>query len=257
VLSRAPITVPGLPDSTEATQLPVSSQTGRPLIFVVEDDPDIAELECYHLEIGGFSTRWFCSSQSVIEEAVKSPPALFLLDIMVAGSDGFELCRYIRRSRSLSGVPVIFVTARVGESDRVRGLELGGDDYITKPFSPGEMVARVRAVLRRQQGPPQPEIMLLGTLEIDSASMTVRVEGSVVPTTTREFYLLSHFAKHAGRVFSREQILNAVWTESAFVTLRSVDVYVRRIREKIESDPENPRFLTTVRGAGYRFNSPK
>ncbi len=224
---------------------------------MVEDDADIARLICLHLDTSGYVTRWFPSSTSVIDEAVKDLPSLFLLDIMIPGSDGFELCRHIRRARPLSEAHIIFLTAKTGELDRVRGLELGGDDYITKPFSPRELVARVRAVLRRSQRTAETEVLKLGHIEIDAASMIVKVSGRAVPTTTREFRLLDYLARHAARVFTRDQLLDAVWTEGSFVTPRSVDVYVRRLREKIEPDPDSPSCLKTVRGIGYRFDAPK
>lgn len=229
---------------------------GKPLIFVVEDEADIARLVCHHLDASGYRTRWFPNSLSVIEEAVRGAPCLFLLDIMIPGSDGFELCRHIRETKSLSGTHIIFLTARGGETNRVRGLELGGDDYITKPFSPRELVARVRAVLRSSKEFPEPEVLKLGPLEINGASMIVSVRGQAVRTTVREFRLLDYLARHATRVFTRDQLLDAVWTEASFVTPRSVDVYVRRLREKIEEDPDNPSYLKTVRGIGYRFDIP-
>lgn len=230
---------------------------GKPLVFVVEDDADIARLICLHLDHSGHTTLWFPGSQSVVEEAVKSVPSLFLLDILIPGSDGLELCRHIRQSKALAGAHIIFLTAKASEADRVRGLELGGDDYITKPFSPRELVARVRAVLRRSQEVVQPRALKLGHIEIDAASMIVRVAGATVATTTREFRLLDYLAHHAARVFTRDQLLDAVWTEGSFVTPRSIDVYVRRLREKIEPDPDNPTYLKTVRGIGYRFDVPK
>lgn len=236
---------------------PAEVLTGRPLIFVVEDDADIARLICLHLDLSGYATRWFPGSASVVEEAMRNPPALVLLDIMIPGSDGWELCRYIRLNRALSGVNIIFLTAKTTEADRVRGLELGGDDYITKPFSPRELVARVRAVLRRSQDSTQTGALHLGHIEIDNAAMVVKVGGEAVPTTTREFRLLDYLARHTARVFTRDQLLDAVWTEGSFVTPRSVDVYVRRLREKIEPDPDNPTYLKTVRGIGYRFDAPK
>ncbi|HYD84197.1 MAG TPA: response regulator transcription factor, partial [Opitutus sp.] len=180
-----------------------------------------------------------------------------LLDIMVPGGDGFELCRRIRQAQSVAMTPVIFLTAKTGESDRVLGLELGADDYITKPFSPRELVARVKAVLRRFERPLAPSVVHAGEVEIDAGAMTLTVRGKQVPTTATEFRLLDYLARHPGRVFTRDQLLDAVWRDTAFVTPRSVDVYVRRIREKIEQDPEEPRLLKTVRGAGYRFEAPK
>ena len=222
----------------------------KPLIYVVEDDADIARLIAFHLDSNGYSTRWFPGSSGVVEEALKEPPALFLLDIMIPGSDGLELCRHLRQTKTLASAHIIFLTAKTGEADRVRGLELGGDDYITKPFSPRELIARVRAVLRRTRE------SALGNIEIDASSMILRVDGKNVATTTREFRLLDYLARHRERVFTRDQLLDAVWSEGSFVTPRSVDVYVRRIREKIEPDPDNPPFLRTVRGIGYRFDAP-
>jgi DNA-binding response OmpR family regulator len=229
----------------------------KTMVFVVEDDADIARLVCFHLETSGFVTRWFPSSFSVLDEALISRPSLFLLDIMIPGSDGIELCRHIRQSKPLSGVHIIFLTAKTSEVDRVRGLELGGDDYITKPFSPRELVARVRAVLRSSADPVESEVLRFGEIEIDASSMIVRIAGRPIATTTREFRLLDYLARHATRVFTRDQLLDAVWTEGSFVTPRSVDVYVRRLREKIEPDPDNPTYLKTVRGIGYRFDIPR
>ncbi len=229
----------------------------KPLVFVVEDEADIARLICFHLDSSGYATRWFPGSSSVIEEAVKETPSLFLLDIMIPGSDGLELCGQIRRTKALSEAQIIFLTARAGEADRVKGLELGGDDYISKPFSPRELVARVRAVLRRTRESAQPEVLTLGGIEIDGSSMILKVDGRTVPTTTREFRLLDYMARHSARVFTRDQLLDAVWSEGSFVTPRSVDVYMRRLREKIEPDPDNPIYLKTVRGIGYRFDVPR
>jgi two-component system phosphate regulon response regulator PhoB len=201
--------------------------------------------------------RSFASGASVISEAQRDPPALFLLDVMLPGSDGFELCRHIRQTTMLSVTPVVFLTAKTAEADRVKGLELGGDDYITKPFSPRELVARIRSVLRGFQDPAAAEVLRLGDLEIDVSSMTVQVQGRNVMTTVREFRLLEYLATHRGRVMTRDQLLDAVWKETPFVTPRSIDVYIRRLREKIEPDPRHPRYLKTLRGIGYRFEVPK
>jgi two-component system phosphate regulon response regulator PhoB len=152
---------------------------------------------------------------------------------------------------------VIFVTAKSSETDRVLGLELGADDYITKPFSPRELVARVKAVMRRFERPLAPQLLKAGDIEIDTGAMTLTVRGKKTATTATEFRLLDYLARHSGRVFTRDQLLDAVWRDTQFVTPRSVDVYVRRIREKIERDPESPRMLKTVRGAGYRFEAPR
>src|SRR5881296_2393571 len=229
----------------------------KPSIFVVEDDPDISRLVRHHLEGAGFAVKVFPTGNSVIPESERQRPALFILDIMVPGKDGLELCRQIRQIPSLAPTPVIFLTARSGEADRVLGLELGADDYVVKPFSPRELVARVKAVLRRFERPLPPSPVKVGEIEIDPSAMILTVRGQTVATTATEFRLLDYFARHAGRVFSRDHLLDSVWRDTAYVTPRSVDVYVRRIREKIEPDPENPRYLKTVRGAGYRFEVPK
>jgi two-component system phosphate regulon response regulator PhoB len=151
----------------------------------------------------------------------------------------------------------VFLTARASENDRVLGLDLGADDYITKPFSPRELVARVKAVLRRFERPTSPSLISFDQVAIDASAMQLMVRGEMTGTTATEFRLLEYLARHPGRVFTRDHLLDAVWGDARFVTPRSVDVYVRRIREKIETDPENPRYLKTVRGAGYRFEMPK
>ena len=225
--------------------------------MVVEDDADISRLLQHHLGAAGYGLRAFSTAQGVLQEAVKSPPALFLLDIMLPGGNGLDLCRHIRETPGLNSIPVIFLTAKTSELDRVTGLELGADDYISKPFSPKELVARVKAVLRRFERPMPPSVTEIGDLRVDSGSMIAMVRGKQVATTATEFRLLDHFVRNVGRVFTRDQLLDAVWKETAFVTPRSVDVYVRKIREKIEKDPEDPRYLKTVRGAGYRFEDPK
>ncbi|MGA9256492.1 MAG: response regulator transcription factor [Candidatus Sulfotelmatobacter sp.] len=230
----------------------------RCLVFVVEDEEDIARLISHNLQAAGFDVQSFASGASVVSEALCEMPSLFLLDVMLPGADGFDLCRQIRQTAILSATPIIFLTAKTAEADRVRGLELGGDDYITKPFSPRELVARVRSVLRGVRQPTVvPEGLRVGDLEIDASSMTVQVQGCPIPTTVREFRLLEYLATHLGRVLTRDQLLDAVWKETPFVTPRSIDVYVRRLREKIETDPRQPRYLKTLRGIGYRFEVPK
>ncbi len=230
----------------------------RVLIFVVEDDKDIARLIAHNLQAAAFEVHSFVSGASVVSEALRETPALFLLDVMLPGADGFDLCRHIRQTPALSATPVIFLTAKTAEADRVKGLELGGDDYITKPFSPRELVARVRSVLRGLRQPPDTiEVLRLGELEIDASSMTVQVQGRNILTTVREFRLLEYLATHRNRVLTRDQLLDAVWKETPFVTPRSIDVYIRRLREKIEADPRHPQYLKTLRGIGYRFELPK
>lgn len=226
-------------------------------IVVLEDDVDISRLVQYHLESAGFLTRTYAAIAGLVADAERQPPALFLLDIMVPGGDGLDLCRRLRVNAKLSMVPIIFLTARAGENDRVHGLELGADDYITKPFATRELVARVKAVLRRFERPIPANIIQFEEIEIDGSAMQLRIKGELVTTTATEFRLLDYLARHPGRVFSRDHLLDAVWGDARFVTPRSVDVYVRRIREKIEEDAETPRYLKTMRGAGYRFEIPK
>src|ERR1051325_4063950 len=237
---------------------PETGAGGNPKIFVVEDDADISRLLRHNLEVAGYRVRTYSSTHSVVADALKDRPALLLLDILLPGGDGLELCRQVRQpGKGLSGMPIVFLTAKTGEADRIRGLEIGADDYITKPFSPRELVARLKAVLRRCETPLAPAVIRTGDLEIDSLAMTLIVRGEAMTATATEFRLLHYLARHAGRVFTRDQILDAVWRETAFVSPRSVDVYVRKLRTKIEVDPEEPRYLRTVRGAGYRFEIPK
>jgi DNA-binding response OmpR family regulator len=225
-------------------------------IIVLEDDADIGNLVSHHLQLAGFAVRVSVSGNQVLPLARKQPPVLFLLDIMVPGGSGFEVCRQIRESHDLARIPIIFLTAKANEEDRVRGLDLGADDYITKPFGTRELTARVRAVLRRFEQPLTTSITT-PDFELHSDSMTLTVRGTPTDITATEFRLLHFLASHPSRVFTRDQILDAVWRDLSFVTPRSVDVYIRRLREKIEQDPEDPRYLKTVRGAGYKFEAAK
>lgn len=240
------------PPQESVTQLSVA----RPLVFVVQNDPAGGQLTCQCLRTHGYATRWFAESSEVIAQAKRTPPALFLLDIALPGKDSFELCRHIRQTKILAGCGVIFLIAKTREGEGIDGLELGGDAYVTKPFSPRELVARVRTVLRTPE-PGQAKVAKFGRIEIDSSLMSINVDGESVPTTMREFRLLDYLARRPSRVFTRNQLLDAVWAEGAFVTPRSIDVYVRRLREKIEPDPENPTYLVAVRGIGYRFDIPR
>jgi two-component system phosphate regulon response regulator PhoB len=226
-------------------------------VFVLEDDLDIQRLVQYQLESAGYAVRAYATPGQIVGDAERNKPSLFLLDIMVPGGDGLDLCRRLRANAALAAVPIIFLTARASENDRVLGLEMGADDYITKPFGTRELLARVKAVLRRFERPAAPSVLRFDNVEIDQAAMQLRVNGELQATTATEFRLLDYLARHPGRVFSRDQLLDAVWGDARFVTPRSVDVYVRRVREKVEADPEDPRYLKTMRGAGYRFEMPK
>jgi DNA-binding response OmpR family regulator len=233
----------------------VARMAAKPgVIFILEDDPDILRLIQHHLKAANFEVVGFGSSAGMLEQAARVQPILFILDIMLPGESGLDVCRRIRQSKKLEMTPVVFLTAKGEESDRVAGLELGADDYVVKPFSPRELVARIRAVLRRTQWPEKPATIRVGELEINGEAMSISVKGQLVSTTPTEYRLLEYLASHAGRVFTRDQLLDAVWRDSHFVTLRSIDVFVRRLREKIEPDPERPVHLKTVRGVGYRFD---
>ncbi len=225
------------------------------LIYVVEDDPDVSHLIEHNLRAAGFDVSTFFSGVPVVPQAALAMPSLFLLDIMLPGMNGFDLCREIRQHEHLAKTPVIFLSAKTQEPDRLQAFEVGADGYITKPFSPRELIARIRNVLRVQPETVHQEVIQVGELEIDLASMTVRVAGNPVLTTVREFRLLEYLARHRGRVFTRDQLLDAVWEEGSSVTPRSIDVFVRRLREKIERDPRHPRYLKTLRGIGYRFEA--
>ncbi len=226
----------------------------KQVIFVVEDDADVAGLVRHHLDLAGYAPRVFNRAGDVIRQAERSCPSLFLLDIFLPDYNGLDLCRQIFSTPSIRRTPVMFLTAKGTEADRVQGLEIGADDYITKPFSPRELVARVKAVLRRSEQAPVPTVIKAGDLEIDGLAMSIRVRGNPIPSTVTECRLLTYLAQHPGRVLTRDQLLDAIWGESKFVTARSVDVYIRRLRTKIEDDPENPKYLATVRGFGYRFD---
>jgi two-component system phosphate regulon response regulator PhoB len=225
------------------------------LIYVVEDDPDVSRLIEHNLRTAGYEVSAFFSGTPVVPQAALARPALFLLDIMLPGMNGYDLCRQIRQHERLGKTPIIFLSAKTQEPDRLQAFDAGGDGYITKPFSPRELIARVRNVLRVQPRDSSYETIRVEELEIDIASMTVRVGGKPVVTTVREFRLLEHLVRHQGRVFTRDQLLDAVWKENCFVTPRSIDVFVRRLREKIEPDPRHPRYLKTLRGIGYRFEA--
>jgi phosphate regulon transcriptional regulator PhoB len=225
-------------------------------IFIIEDDRDIVELVRYNLSNEGFQVGAAYDGATGLATLKKTPPDLLLLDLMLPKLSGLEICREIRRDEALNSLPVLMLTARGEEADRVVGLEMGADDYVTKPFSPRELIARVKALLRRTELPADvPRTLEIGKLAIDPASYRVSHSGKPVVLSTLEFRLLYYLASRPNRVFTRDQLLDAVWGTDRFVTPRSVDVYVRRLREKIESDPENPTHLKTVRGAGYLFET--
>ena len=217
--------------------------------MVVEDDPNIADLVELYLRQEGFRVIQAHDGEKGLEAVRNQDPRLVILDVGLPGSvDGLEVCR---RLRATGDLPVLMLTARDGEVDRVLGLELGADDYVTKPFSPRELVARVKAILRRTDGPPRerPDVLLAGAVEVDTGRREARVDGEVIPLATREFDLLRFFADNAGLALSRQQLLDGVWGHDWYGDERTVDVHVRQLRKKLgEALP-----LTTVWGVGYRL----
>jgi phosphate regulon transcriptional regulator PhoB len=225
-------------------------------VLIIEDDRDIVELVRYNLANEGFQVNAAFDGTSGLSSLKKTPPDLLLLDLMLPKMSGLDICREVRKDESLNRLPVLMLTARGDEADRVVGLEMGADDYVTKPFSPRELAARVKALLRRAEPAGEVERAIeVGRLLIDPSSYRVMRAGKPLTLSTLEFRLIYYLAARPNRVFTRDQLLDAVWGTDRFVTPRSVDVYIRRLREKIENDPENPVHLKTVRGAGYLFES--
>ncbi len=227
----------------------------RHLVLVVEDDATLSATLRYNLERAGYRCLVAADGARALELAQRERPALVILDVMLPGIDGLEVCR---RIRAISNVPVIMLTARVDEVDRVVGLEVGADDYVTKPFSMRELLARVKAALRRAQMRPDaereiPSSVVFDTIRIDPARREVTRAGVAVPLKPKEYDLLWFLVQNPGRVFTRDQLLERVWGYEFAGGSRTVDVHVHWLREKIEDDPSRPRYLRTSRGAGYIF----
>ena len=224
---------------------------GKRTVLVVEDEPEIAGVVRQYLEKDGYRVSVVSDGQRAVDEFGRLRPDLVLLDLMLPGLDGFEVCRRIRQHAS---TPIIMLTARDEEADKLIGLELGADDYITKPFSPREVVARVRAVLRRARGTePLPERIRVHDLEIDPERFAVTREGEPVTLTPTEFKLLLVLARHPGRVFTRLQLIDQVHGYAFEGYERTVDAHVKNLRQKLEPDPRHPRYVLTVHGVGYRL----
>ena len=218
-------------------------------ILVVEDDPDIAELVAHHLGRAGFGTEVVWSSTEVFDHVRRQPPDLVVLDPMLPGLSGLEICRLMRGDPQTAAVPIIMLTARAEEADRVQGLELGADDYVTKPFSPRELVSRVRAVLRRTQPYGPGKILRFGSLAIDLDRHEVTAAGREVRLTAKEFLLLQYLIEHRGRVLSRDLLLSDVWGYQYTGGTRTVDVHIRRLREKL---PTLVGHIVTIKQFGYK-----
>jgi phosphate regulon transcriptional regulator PhoB len=226
-------------------------------ILVVDDEKDIRELVRFHLEQEGYTVREAESGEEALQRVTAERPALVVLDIMLPDADGIEVCRRLRATAATASVPIVMLTAKATEVDRVLGLEIGADDYITKPFSPRELVARVRAVLRRTHGeevPPPHEVFERGRLRIDFDTYEVAIDGAPVSLSLREFELLKFFVRHPHRVYDRLQLLDLVWGRETFVEPRTVDVHIRRLRKHVERDDASPELILTVRGVGYKWN---
>jgi two-component system alkaline phosphatase synthesis response regulator PhoP len=221
-------------------------------VLVVDDEAAIVELVEYHLSREGYQVDTETDGQRAVERATREPFDVVILDVMLPGMTGLDACRAIRQS---TDIPIIMLTARKDEVDRVLGLELGADDYVTKPFSPRELIARVKAILRRsQKGREESGDIRYPGLEVDVGRRSVLVDGKAVNLTFTEFELLTILARNPGRAFSRDELLVRVWGDDFYGDSRTVDVHVRHLREKLKEDPQNPRFIETVRGVGYRFS---
>lgn len=221
-------------------------------VLVVDDDPTVTEVVAGYLHRAGFAVESAADGTSALHRARSHPPDLVVLDLMLPGTDGLQVCRQLREAGS---VPVVMLTARGAEEDRITGLELGADDYVTKPFSPRELVLRIESVLRRAGARPAAGPLLRGGgITLDPGARTARNAGGDLALTLREFDLLTHLLRHPGRAFTREELMSTVWGWD-FGDLSTVTVHVRRLRHKIEADPAAPQLIRTVWGVGYRFDS--
>lgn len=241
--------------SNETDRGPSSGGVGG-RVLVVDDDPTVSEVVAGYLERAGFTVDRAADGPAALEAAARRRPDLVVLDLMLPGMDGLEVCRRLRaRCDGGPSVPVVMLTARGDEDDRILGLEVGADDYVTKPFSPRELVLRVRSVLRRASPVPADEPRLAAAgLMVDPAARRATKEGAELPLTLREFDLLAYFMRHPGQVCDRERLMREVWGWD-FGDLSTVTVHVRRLRSKIEKDPADPQLIRTVWGAGYRFEA--
>jgi len=226
-------------------------------ILVVEDEPDIRKLINYNLTQDHYRVVEAENGDLALKLIQRDKPSLVILDLMMPGMSGLEVCRALRSHDETAKLPILMLTAKAGEADRVLGLELGADDYLAKPFSPRELVARVRAILRRANGAGQTETLPAyqkGGLKIDFATYEVAVRGKAIKLTLKEFELLKFLVQNPSRVLNRDQLLDRVWGGETFVTPRTVDVHIRRLRKAIEKDDSNPKWILTLRGVGYKFD---
>ena len=221
-------------------------------ILVIDDEPDLVELVSYNLKKEGFTISSASTGEDALEKVRKGEYNLIILDLMLPGIQGVELCRMLRNNPKTETIPIIMLTAKGEEADKIRGLETGADDYMTKPFSPKELVARVNTVLRRAGVlAAKDKVIRIGELSIDLETYTVTKRDTPLRLSATEFKLLLYLAERKGRVFSRDQLLDAVWKDESFVEPRTVDVHIRRLRTQIEDDPSDPVHIKTRRGVGY------
>ena len=226
-------------------------------ILVVEDEPDIRKLVQYNLTQERFSVLEAEDGEQALKLLQHEKPNLVILDLMLPGLSGMELCKLLRQRSETAKLPILMLTAKAGEADRIVGLEMGADDYLAKPFSPREMVARVRAILRRSESKPVTETTPAyekGSLKIDFPTYEVFVRAKPVKLTLKEFELLRFLVLNPSRVLNRDQLLDRVWGGETFVTPRTVDVHIRRLRKAVEKDDRKPQWILTVRGVGYKFD---
>jgi DNA-binding response OmpR family regulator len=228
-------------------------QSSQGTVLIVEDDRNTAALVATYLEREGFATVLVHDGGQALQAAAACSPVFVILDVMLPNMDGWEICRTLRKS---SEVPVLMLTAREEEVDRVTGLALGADDYVVKPFSPRELVERVKAILRRsrQAPPPPPSLLSFGGLELDAEKHRVTRDGRVIALTSSEFKILKALMGAPGKAFTREELLDQCYRQGEAVIDRVIDVHIGKLRQKIEDDPSQPRFILTVRGHGYRFS---
>lgn len=226
----------------------------KPKVLLVEDDVNLTELLTYNLEREGFDVARAGDGEEALVMAAEEHPDIVILDWMIPHLSGIEVCRRLRRQPETANLPILMLTARTEEGDRVRGLETGADDYITKPFSPRELTARIKAVLRRLRPALSGAALTYGGVEMDTAAHKVTRDGAPVQLGPTEFRLLRYFMEHPGRVFSREQLLDAVWGHDVYVELRTVDVHIRRLRKALNGD-DLPDLIRTVRSAGYALDA--
>ena len=245
---------PNKPRTERPAAVPADRALVKPLVLVVEDEQALVTLLRYNFEAAGYEVATALDGEEALLAISERRPDLIVLDWMLPSISGLEVCRQIRRKPETRDVPVIMLTARGEEADRVRGLDSGADDYVTKPFSPNELVARVRAVLRRSRPSTAEEMLSYAGLSMDLAAHRVTRNGRPIHLGPTEFRLLRHFMEHPGRVFAREQLLDAVWGHDVYVEPRTVDVHIRRLRKAINGDGE-PDVIRTVRSAGYALDS--